>query len=250
MSTQTAFRTGLLDPNAPIPEGLQNASAGPAGKRYDVYRNNVTHALIEALKTAFPLVHNLIGAQHFAQLAPQFVRAHPPSSPLMMFYGAEFPEFLAHAPSLSEIGYLSDAARLDLAMRHAYHAADSAAFDATQLQAMAPETLMRSTFALAPATRILRSEWPLYDIWRFAMQDAAPQPRAIAQHVLITRPEFDPVPHLLPPGGAIWLDALAHNQSFEQAHETAIAHQPDFDLQATLTLALSSEALEDPSTRN
>ena len=250
MSHQNAFRAGLLNPNAPAASGLKNASDGPPGKRYDVYRNNVTHALIEALSTAFPLVHNLIGPQRFAQIAPQFVRMHPPSSPLMMFYGAEFPDFLARDPSLKEIGYLKDAARLDLAMRHAYHAADATAFTATQLQTMAPETLMRTTFVMAPATQILRSDWPLYDIWRYALQEGAPKPRAIAQDVLITRAAFDPTPHLLPPGGAIWFNAIASDQSFEKAHETAIAAQHDFDLQATLTLALDSAALAEPSTRD
>lgn len=250
MSKQAAFRAGLLDPCAPAPVGLQDAAHGPPGKRYDVYRNNVTHALIEALSTGFPLVHKLIGAQRFAQIAPQFVRAHPPSSPLMMFYGAEFPDFLDGAPALSDIGYLKDAARLDLALRQAYHAADAPAFSAPQLQDMDPEVLMRTTFTLAPATQILRSDWPLYDIWRYALQDGAPKPRAIAQDVLITRAAFDPIPHLLPPGGAVWFNALAAHQSFEKAHETAIAVQPDFDLQATLTLALSSAALADPSTRN
>ena len=249
MSTQSGFRAGLLNPNAPAPAGLENASAGPPGKRYDVYRNNVTHALIEALSTAFPLVHNLIGPQQFAQIAPQFVRSHPPSSPLMMFYGVEFPEFLESAPVLSEIGYLSDTARLDLALRQAYHAADATALTAAHIQDMAPETLMSTKFTLAPATQILRSDWPLYDIWRYALQDGAPKPRAIAQDVLITRPAFDPIPHLLPQGGAVWFNALASHQSFGKAHEIAIDHQPDFDLQATLTLALSSGALVDPSTR-
>lgn len=250
MTSQTEFRAGLLDPSVPAPAGLQDAAKRRAGKRYDVYRNNVTHALMEALSTAFPLVRTLLGAQRFAQIAPGFVRRHPPSSPVMMFYGAEFPMFLAQAEELSAFGYLADAARLDLAMRRAYHAADTPALTAERLQDLPSETLAHARFALAPATQILRSDWPLFDIWRFAMQQDTPKPRAAAQDVIITRPAFDPLPHLLPPGGAHWFEALTADQTFEKAHEIAIAKQPDFDLQATLSTALSSGALQDPSTRN
>jgi hypothetical protein len=41
MTGQTGFATALLDPARPAPEGLVNPFGGPAGKRFDVYRNNV-----------------------------------------------------------------------------------------------------------------------------------------------------------------------------------------------------------------
>ncbi len=249
MNRQSAFCVGLLTPQQPAPDGLQNAGGSPSGKRYDVYRNNVTHALISALNTAFPLVHRLIGSERFGRIAPEFVRAHPPSSPVMMFYGAEFPGFLTNYAPLSDIGYLPDAARLDLAMRHAYHAADAPRLDPAQLQAFATDDLMTTRFALAPATHILRSDWPLYDIWRVTFQNDAPKPRPIAQDVLITRPDFDPALHLLPSGGASWLTALAEGNTFAQAHERAIAQHADFDLEATLTLALHTAALTNSTTR-
>ncbi|MGB3244634.1 MAG: DNA-binding domain-containing protein [Sulfitobacter sp.] len=247
---ETDFRNGLLDPGAPAPSGLRDGSQGPPGKRYDVYRNNVTHSLIEALGTAFPLVRKLIGERHFANLAPLYVRAHPPTSPLMMFYGAEFPEFISGFAPLSEIGYLADAARLDLAMRQSYHAGDVRLLTAEDLQTIAPDALAGATFSLAPATAILRSHWPLFDIWRFNFEEGAPKPRAIAQDVLITRPAFDPTPHRLPVGGADWLLALAEWQSFAAATTTAEAAHPDFELECVLRLVLREGAIMNDPPRN
>ncbi|WP_323790189.1 DNA-binding domain-containing protein [Thalassovita sp.] len=242
MTTLRRFRAPLLDPTQDRPEGLRGAAGAPADTRYDVYRNNVTHSLIAALHSAFPLVLKVLGTQNFDRLAPAYVRAHPPTSPLMMHYGADLPDFLAAQPQLSKMGYLPDCARLDLALRRSYHAADSAPFDLEMFQQLTPEEMMQTQLIPAPATVLLRSRWPLFDIWRFNMQADAPKPQMQAQDMLITRPEFDPAPHLLPPGGGDWFAALAEGATLDQAHDTALALVPAFDLGAALGLCFATGA--------
>ena len=245
MSRFADFRAGLLDPAVSVPDGLLDDQDEPTLKRYGVYRNNVTVSLIEAMKSAFPLVSKLIGPQTFERLAGVFVREHPPKSPVMMFYGAEFPSFLEGFAPLSHIGYLPDSARLDLALRASYHAANAPSLEAARLAQLPEEVLINSTFTLAPSTRVIRSQWPLYDIWRFNQSGDAPKPRSIAQDIIITREEFDPVPHPLPLGGGAWLQALADGMTFGQANDAASADASDFDLTAILTLALTTRAFAD-----
>ncbi|MCE8517921.1 putative DNA-binding domain-containing protein [Ruegeria pomeroyi] len=240
--SQTQFHTALLDPASAVPQGLCDAGAQPAGRRFNVYRNNVAVSLTEAMHQAFPVIAKLLGTQNMDGLAGIYLRQHPPTSPLMMFYGETFPEFLAGMRQLSHLGYLSDVARLELALRHAYHAADSTAID-PQALAIDPEALMAARLGFASAMRLLRSPWPIHAIWRFNTEDGAPKPEPEAQDVLITRPEYDPVPQLLPPGGADWIIALQGGATIGAAYEAAAEQTPDFDLGATLALLLQGGAI-------
>ncbi len=241
MIGQTEFTDALLDPGRAVPAGLIDPQGQTAPKRFAVYRNNVAVSLTEALGTAFPVIAKLLGPQNFQTLAGVFLRRHPPASPLMMFYGAEMPAFLEDFPPVQSLGYLPDIARLELALRHAYHAADAPALDPAALQALAPEALMGAQVTLCPATRVVRSPWPIHAIWAFNMTVGAPKPQMAAQDVLITRPDYDPQQWLLPPGGADFLDAL-RDQPFGAAVEAGAAHA-DFDLTATLRVLLDSGAL-------
>ena len=241
---QTAFHAALLDGAHPVPDGLTDGQNRPAGRRYNVYRNNIAVSLGEALATGFPVIAKLLGPQNFDGIAAIYLRAHPPQSPLMMQYGQDFPDFLAGFAALSHLGYLADVARLELALRAAYHAADAQPVDPAMLQSISPETLMAAHIRLAPAVRLVRSDWPIFDIWRYNTEENAPKPQAGAQDVLITRPEFDPAPHLLPPGGAAWIAALS-DHTFGAAHDIALKENPNFDLGTALGLLVQGNAMTD-----
>lgn len=242
-SDQTQFRAALLDPAHPVPDGLTDGAGAPTTRRFAVYRNNVTVALMDALRTAFPILVKLLGTENFDQLARLFARAHPPSSPLMMHYGSHMPTFLERFEPLAHIGYLADVARLECALRRSYHAADPAPFDAARLGAVDPEALMAATFEMAAPLELVASPWPLFDIWRYNSMDDAPKPRAIAQPVLITRAQFDPTPHSLDQAQAAWLARILDGGTLGSAQDRATAIDPAFDLSPLLTLLLQHNAI-------
>jgi hypothetical protein len=127
-------------------------------------------------------------------------------------------------------------------LRRSYHAADVPPFDLNAFQKLLPDQMMHQQMPLAPSTFLLRSRWPIYDIWRFNTVPNAPQPRHIAQDVLITRVQFDPSPHLLPVGAAGWLDRLAQGANLGDAYDTAAGLNPEFNLAAGLSVAFSADA--------
>lgn len=239
-----AFRTALLDPGRPVPEGLTDGAGRPAGRRFDVYRNNVAASLTEALEAGFPATASLLGGANFKGVAGAFLRLHPPASPRMTLYGADFPDFLDGFAPLAPYPYLGDVARLEYALRESYHAADHDPLDPAAL-AVAPDALMALRLVPAPSVRLVSSRWPVHALWAFD-RAGGPKPRAEAQDVVILRDGFDPAPHLLPPGGVAFLRALDGRAALGDAVAAALDAAPGFDLAALLTQLLSHAALRAP----
>ena len=242
--SQTTFHAALLDSTQPVPEGLSDGKGRPAGRRFSVYRNNVAVGLTDALATSFPVIAKLIGDENFRRVAGLFLRQHPPRNPMMMTYGAGLPAFLDSFRPLQYLGYLPDVARLEQALRIAYHAADARPIDPAILQNLPPDALAQTHFTLAPATQIIPSRWPIHAIWAFNMEDG-PKPQPGPQTVLITRPDYDPQMTSVAPGTAAFITALQTGETLSDATDTATTTDPGFALTPALSLLLETQAITD-----
>ncbi|MEZ5885662.1 MAG: DNA-binding domain-containing protein [Paracoccaceae bacterium] len=236
---QSAFRAAILDPRLPVPPGITDPEGRVDARRFGVYRNNVTVSLTEALRQAFPAILKLVGEDFFAPMAREHLRAHPPTSPILMFYGEAMPAFLEGFPPVAHLGYLPDMARLELALRRSYHAADAAPVAPETLQALPPDRLMASRLTFAPPVRLIRSRWPVHAIWSANMRGTPAPVQAEAQDVLIVRPDFDPEPMLLPKGAGDFIAALIAGEPFGAALERG----DTFDLTATFAILLAGGAI-------
>lgn len=236
--SEAAFAAALLAPDLPLPPGLIDPEGRAAPKRFAVYRNNVVVSLTKALEEGFPAIRKLVGDAFFAAMAGEFLRAHPPRSPMLMLYGDDFADFLAGFPPVARLGYLPDVARLEMALRHSYHAADAPAVAPETLAALGLEALMGRALRLAPALRVVQSDWPVVSIWRAQMQEGPP-PAMRAEAALIVRPGFDPEPHILPPSGPGVIEALTKGQTLAEALSGAAEEEAG----ALLGLLLSGQAI-------
>ena len=198
------FVTGLLNPDAPTPEGLFAPGKGCIDTRYAIYRNNVTSGLIEALEDGFPATRELLGKRYFRALSAEFIRIEQPYSPLLSLYGAALPDFIEHFPPLANMPWLADIGRLELARRESNDALDYVCDAARQLATTTPEKLPQLIPQKHPSTRWIASPWPVYSLWKHQKTPAGFEPES----VLIVRPDLQVHECLLPASGVEFLTAI------------------------------------------
>ncbi|MCA8884464.1 MAG: putative DNA-binding domain-containing protein [Rhodobacteraceae bacterium] len=238
MTGQSDFAAALLDPDRSTPAGLCGPGGAPAGARFDVYRNNVAVSLTEALETGFPTIRALVGDPFFKAMAGVHLRGFPPQSPMMMDYGQDFPAFLESFDPVAHLPYLADVARLELALRRAYHAADAIALDPAALAALPPDRLTRARLILAPAVQVLRSPYPVHAIWTAHRDPNAPKPTGGGQTVAVSRPVYDPMADPISPAQGEFLQQLGSGARLGTALDHA-AQDPEFSFSTTLSLMLA-----------
>ena len=163
---QTKFSRALLDPTQPIPGAICGAARRRAERRFAVYRNNVVAGLIDALTQRFPVVRRLVGDAFFEAMARVYVVTCAPTSPVMLLYGENFPEFVKDFVPAANVPYLSDIARLEIARGRAYHATDAASLEPRAFAALPPGRLADVRFDFHPSVSIIKSSYPIVSIWQ------------------------------------------------------------------------------------
>ncbi|PZM16875.1 DNA-binding domain-containing protein [Rhizobium tubonense] len=245
IAIQTRFAGALLDTDEPVPEGLTSWNGPRPERRFRVYRNNVAVGLIGALASRFPMAEKIVGEEFFAAMAHEFIRLHPPRSPLLLNYGDEFADFVETFEPAESVGYLPDVIRLEAARGRAYHAADAAPLDTSAFASLPAERLPSLTFTLHPSASIVRSRHPAVTIWAMNVGEMTLTPIEdwAGEDALIVRPQMTVLVQRLPPGGAAFLQALADGAELGTAMELATEEADDFDLSANLAGALHAGAI-------
>lgn len=228
--TQAAFAAALLDPSAPVPEGVTTARGVPDRLRFAVYRNNVAVGLTNSLAAGFPVVARLVGEEFFAGMARAYIATERPRSPLMFEYGRAFPDFVADFAPAASLPYLADVARIEAAWVRAYHAKDRPPLDLSDLSALPAETLVAARLAPHPAAALVCSAFPAGSIWQAHQIDVVEAPAARGgEAVLVARPALDVAVHVVPAPDAPFLEALLNDAPLGEAAAAAMAADPAFD---------------------
>lgn len=243
-SYAVGFVSALLDPERATPAAVTGPNGKAAKRRYNVYRNNVTVSLINALAAAFPATQRITGTDFFRAMARFHVRATPPASPLLFEYGRDFPDFIERYEYAQSMPWLADVARIERAWLDAYHAADAEPLVPQALASIAAERLADTVLTPHSATRVVRSHFPAVTIFA-ANRSADPVGRIAAtepEDALVTRPALEVMVRHLPSGGAIFLTRLIQGEPLGVAAAAALADCPAFDLPGNIAGMLAAGA--------
>lgn len=242
---QRSFAAAVFDAEAEIPAGLIRKSGGIPRRRFDVYRNNTYVSLIEVLADRFPVVVRLVGEDFFRAMARDHVERHPPKSPVLLSYGAEFPGFIAGFPPAAGVPYLADVAALEWAWHEAYHAAEASPLPLEEL-AKATGNAAGAVLLLHPSLRLVTSPYPVVSIWEWhgAGDETAPiKLDGSGEDALVVRPDMNVEIRRLPPGAVPFIRALGQRRSILEAFACAKEEVPRFDLQGNLAGLMGGGAI-------
>jgi hypothetical protein len=243
-SYAAGFVPALLDPVRAAPDSVAGPNGKAVAKRYNVYRNNVTVSLIDALAATFPATLRITGPDFFRAMARFHVRQTPPTSPLLFEYGRDFPDFIDTYEHARSMPWLADVARIERAWLDAYHAADAAPLTREALAAIPAERLPEARLTPHPATRIVRSAFPAVTVFA-ANRGDGPVGRietTAPEDALVTRPGLEVMVRHLPPGGAALLARLADGEQFGVAVAAALDESPAFDLATNIAGMIAAGA--------
>jgi hypothetical protein len=244
LSYAAAFAPALLDPDLATPAVVAGPKSKAAVKRYNVYRNNVTVSLINALAAAFPATLRITGDDFFRAMARFYVRAVPPSSPLLFDYGQDFPDFIERYEYAQSVPWLADVARIERAWLDAYHAADVQPLLPHDLAAIPSGELASTVLKPHPATRVIRSRFSAVTAFTASRSDGPSGQIEIVEpeDALVTRPALEVEVRRLPPGGAIFVSSLIAGEALGVAASAALSDSPAFDLSANIRGLLEAGA--------
>ncbi|WP_051213700.1 DNA-binding domain-containing protein [Maritalea myrionectae] len=243
---QTDFARALFHADEAAPGNLVDPAGSAAPKRFGVYRNNVMVSLIDNLASTFPACQRLVGEEFFRALAREYAFNFPPSSPLMIYYGDQFAQFLGSFKPAQQVPFLADIADIEYKLIKSYHAADGPAFDPQSIANVPQKDLDRAKIKFHPSFFWSASRFPAHTIHSRAKAGETLEKVDFeqAQITLICRPEWDVKTAPIDPQHKAGLTALVAGFSLATTVDIGQRSAPNFDLQDLLTNLLALGAIE------
>ena len=244
VDSQAVFGSAIRCPHYPAPSGLLDRHQNRAATRFNIYRNNHVVGLADALSKTFPVVQQLIGEQFFRSAAIEYVRRHPPASPVLLLYGDQFPDFLATLPGIAKVKYVVDVARLEWARIFSLNAADATPIPIQALSDIDPEILISIRFVMHPSLQVLSSDWPVLSIWRDCQQESGVKVN-LSNHerLMLVRYGFEVSSWLLSAAEYAFIQTLFNGGTLGEAAEAATLIESDFNLAEQLALVFERGAI-------
>jgi hypothetical protein len=142
--------------------------------RLAIHRHHYQASLTRALLDKFPAVAWLAGERFATEAAQAFARQHPPTSPSIAEYGADYPVFLASRVGAERIPYLRAFAKLEWHLGQVSIAVERLPLTIDTFASIEVSTLPDRRLTLQPGLRYCTAVWPVDELIKQYLSDAAP----------------------------------------------------------------------------
>lgn len=188
---QADFQTCIMnEDNAMFKTRVIDDAKVGAKKRLSIYANAYRLRIIEALSTAYPKLHMLLGDDLFDATARQYIDAHPSEYRNMRWVGDSMHQHLLDV--LPQHPIASELARFEWALGLAFDAEDAPAISVQDLAEIPPETWGELSFALHPSVKLLDLQWNVIPVWQaLDAEEAPPAPAQNNEACLVWRSDLN-----------------------------------------------------------
>lgn len=148
---------------------------GTVADRWHVYAHGYMARIVDAVGLEHAAVRRILGEEAFEALLRRYLTVFPPRSFDLARVGDRLAAFLEFDRATVDLPFLPDLARLERTIAESFVAADGSPASWEQLRRHSPEELLALRFGLLPGVALVRSAWPLDELWacRFEADDAA-----------------------------------------------------------------------------
>ena len=144
-------------------------------ERLGIYRQMYLVRLREALENDFPGVAHFLSDEAFTELVAGYIRPFPSRSYTLNRLGDHFPEYIRSAPGIPRRDFVSDLARLELALSQLFDARESPTLTQEAIAAVPFAAWEKARLKPIEAFRLLSFRYPV-SAYLQSVRDGAPHP--------------------------------------------------------------------------
>ena len=226
---QENFQSFLTNDNNTFIASIVDDKKVGASTRLNIYYNAYRLRIIEALSTAYPKLHKLLGNALFDKVARHYIDEHPSTFCNMRWVGDKMPSHLQSDVKNNPIA--CEMAQFEWALGLAFDAEDAPTLQLADLVAIVPERWGELQFNLHPCVQLLPTSYNVIATWKaLDNEEVVPKPVRVDQYIVVWRHDLD-----------------AHFRSISHAEYAAIKLMANGENFAALCESLQAEYQEDAS---
>lgn len=152
---QSSFQAAILGETSEILEAVTPSRRLDSASRFAVYAEAYRSRLADFVANDYPALHQILGDEHFFNLAAAYIDATPSRHRNARFYARDLPEFMRVQVPWASSPILADLAALERALADAFDAADADAVDAAALADIPAKAQPQLSLKFAPCVAAL-----------------------------------------------------------------------------------------------